>query len=132
MTKIIAISNFKGGVGKTTSTVNIGAALALAGKKVLLIDLDPQFNLTRCLGIKPEKSIYGALKGDYPPPIVERSPNLHLLPSALELIKALVARSPDDVDLRVLEARVAEWSGDLDLALKDWMWVAAHRPGGGL
>ena len=88
MTKIIAISNFKGGVGKTTSTVNIGAALARAGKRTLLIDLDPQFNLTRCLGVRTEQSIYGALRGDFAPPIVERSLNLHVLPSALELIKA--------------------------------------------
>jgi chromosome partitioning protein len=88
MTKIIAISNFKGGVGKTTSSVNIGAALAKSGKKTLLIDLDPQFNLTRCLGIQATYSIYGALRGDITPPIVERSLNLHVLPSALELIKA--------------------------------------------
>ena len=88
MTKIIAISNFKGGVGKTTSTVNIGAALARADKRTLLIDLDPQFNLTRCLGVRTEQSIYGALRGDCAPPIVDRSPNLHVLPSALELIKA--------------------------------------------
>jgi chromosome partitioning protein len=87
-TKIIAISNFKGGVGKTTSCVNIGAALAEMGKKVLLIDLDPQFNLTRSLGVKAEQSIYGALKGSYPLPIIERQVNLHIVPSALELIKA--------------------------------------------
>jgi chromosome partitioning protein len=88
MAKIIAISNFKGGVGKTTSSVNIAAAFAQAGKKTLVIDLDPQFNLTRCLGVKSVNSIYGALRGEYPAPIVERSLNLHVLPSALELIKA--------------------------------------------
>jgi chromosome partitioning protein len=88
MAKIIAISNFKGGVGKTTSTVNIGAALSRMGKKTLLIDLDPQFNLTRCLGVNSPLSIYGALRGAFPPPIVERGENLHVLPSALELIKA--------------------------------------------
>jgi chromosome partitioning protein len=87
-TKVVAISNFKGGVGKTTSCANIGAALAEMGKKVLLIDLDPQFNLTRCFGIKAEQNIYGALRGDYPMPIIERLPLLHIVPSALELIKA--------------------------------------------
>lgn len=86
--KVVAISNFKGGVGKTTSTVNIGAALANAQKRVLLIDLDPQFNLTRSLGIKEERNIYGALRGDYPLPIVQRNEFLHVVPSALELIKA--------------------------------------------
>lgn len=86
--KVVAISNFKGGVGKTTSTVNIGAGLADAKRRVLLIDLDPQFNLTRSLGLKEERSIYGALRGDYPLPIVQRNEYLHVVPSALELIKA--------------------------------------------
>jgi chromosome partitioning protein len=88
MAKIIAISNFKGGVAKTTSAVNIGASLAAKGKRVLLVDLDPQFNLTRCLGVKSAQNIYGALFNQYPTPIVERGQNLSVLPSDLELIKA--------------------------------------------
>jgi chromosome partitioning protein len=88
MAKIIALSNFKGGVGKTTSTVNIGAALAQEGKKVLLIDLDPQFNLTRCLGVQSTQNIYGALFNHYPTPVVKRADNFDLLPSDLELIRA--------------------------------------------
>lgn len=52
MTRVIALVNQKGGVSKTTSTINIGAGLANEGKKVLLIDLDPQGNLTASLGIK--------------------------------------------------------------------------------
>jgi chromosome partitioning protein len=55
MNYIIAISNEKGGVAKTTSTLSLGAALAEAGKKVLLIDLDPQANLTLALGFEPGK-----------------------------------------------------------------------------
>ena len=55
MAYIIAISNEKGGVAKTTSTLSLGAALAEAAQKVLLIDLDPQANLTLALGFEPGK-----------------------------------------------------------------------------
>jgi cellulose biosynthesis protein BcsQ len=66
MSKLIAISNHKGGVGKTTSAINIGAGLNKLGKTVLLIDLDPQANLSQSLGIvDPERNIYGALRGEY-------------------------------------------------------------------
>jgi chromosome partitioning protein len=66
MSKIIAFTNQKGGVGKTTSTANIGAGLARAGHKVLLVDLDPQINLTRGLGLlDAEFNVYGALLQEY-------------------------------------------------------------------
>jgi chromosome partitioning protein len=66
MEKIIAVSNQKGGVGKTTSAVNIAAALAVRGQRVVLVDLDPQTNLTRGLGLmEASNNVYGALLGEY-------------------------------------------------------------------
>ena len=62
---IISLLNHKGGVGKTTSAINIGAGLVELGKKVLLVDLDPQANLTLSLGIPRQKiTIYEALRGE--------------------------------------------------------------------
>ncbi len=65
MGKIISLLNHKGGVGKTTSAINIGAGLVELGKRVLLIDLDPQANLTLSLGIPRQRySIYEAVRGE--------------------------------------------------------------------
>lgn len=84
--KVIAVSNHKGGVGKTTSTVNIGAGLSNEGKRVLLIDLDPQANLSQSLQvIDSDKDIYGSLKGDYPLTPIAVTDNLHIIPSTLDL-----------------------------------------------
>lgn len=91
MSRIIALSNHKGGVGKTTSAINIGAGLAQLKKKVLLIDLDPQANLSQSLGItQPEETIYGALTGEYSLPTLKINKGLYLAPSTLDLSGAEV------------------------------------------
>lgn len=94
--KIIAISNHKGGVGKTTSTINIGAGLANQGKKVLLLDIDPQANMSQSLGIKEsEHNIYGAFKGKYALEPIELYKNLDIIPSTSDLSAAEVELSAE-------------------------------------
>lgn len=94
MSKIISISNHKGGVGKTTSAINIGAGLNKLGKNILLIDLDPQANLSQSLGVtEPESNIYGALRGDYELQPIEIVKGLDIIPSTLDLSGAEVEMS---------------------------------------
>ena len=64
MSKVVLFSNIKGGVGKTTSAINIGAYIALAGKKVLLVDFDSQGNMSSGVGVSKDKpTIYELLAG---------------------------------------------------------------------
>ena len=86
MGMIISLLNHKGGVGKTTSTINIGAGLVELGKKVLLIDLDPQANLTLSLGIPRQKvTIYEALRGEAELEPFTAKPNMDVIISSLDL-----------------------------------------------
>jgi chromosome partitioning protein len=89
MGKIISLLNHKGGVGKTTSTINIGAGLVELGKKVLLIDLDPQANLTLSLGIPRQPiTIYEAIRGESDLAPYTVKPGLDVVISTLDLSSA--------------------------------------------
>lgn len=92
MGKTIVIANQKGGVGKTTTTVNLAASLALAEKDILVIDADPQGNLSSGLGINRDNiqgSLYDVYVGRLP---IEETlheteiPNLHIIPSTIDLL----------------------------------------------
>lgn len=85
--KIIAVSNHKGGVGKTTFVASVGASLASQGYRTLLVDLDAQANLTASLlpDEGERRTIYNALKEKEGLPVEELRQNLYLTPSALEL-----------------------------------------------
>ncbi len=92
MGKTIVIANQKGGVGKTTTTINLAASLALAEKDILVIDTDPQGNLTSGLGINRDelqKSLYDIYTGKFPieEVIIGTSvPHLHIVPSNIDLL----------------------------------------------
>ncbi len=87
--KSITFINQKGGVGKTTTAINVGAGLAQLGKRVLLIDIDPQSHLTASLEIvhQPNKTIYEVLKGELTPAdaIIKRLDGLFVLPATITL-----------------------------------------------
>ena len=124
--KIIAITNQKGGVGKTTTTVNLSAALAEAGQRILLVDLDPQASATSVLGLKEVSSgsIYQALIGARHAReliLPTRIPNLSAIPADLDMTGAEieVARMDDHMlQLRNVLADIREQNA-FDFAFLD-------------
>jgi len=107
-TKVIALANQKGGVGKTTTAVNLAACLAKRKQNVLLIDLDPQANATSGLGLEKEEgaSIYAALLGEADVRTLVKptgTKRLHMIPSELDLAGCEVAIARMDNYLHCLK-----------------------------
>jgi len=120
MSKVISISNHKGGVGKTTSAINIGAGLNLLKKKVLLIDLDPQANLTQSLGLINEPiNIYGALRGEYKLQPIEILKGLDIIPSTLDLSGAEIELSSEPGREYILKELIEPLRASYDFIIID-------------
>lgn len=136
MTDLICIVNQKGGVGKTTTTVNLGAALATEGKRVLLVDMDPQSNLTTHLGLGgddthnpnpvesvpvPEFTVYDVLKGTkkLSEVIINRSSNLDVVPASLFLSAADLEMGGMIGRELILKKALIEVRDDYDIVLVD-------------
>jgi chromosome partitioning protein len=119
--KTICFINHKGGVGKTTSAMNIGAALSRMNNKVLLIDMDPQANLTIGMGvpIPQNKTIYGALTGKYPLPVVKIGKRLDVVCSTADLSVAEMELSNEPGRESLLGQLIKPYYNEYDYVLID-------------
>jgi chromosome partitioning protein len=117
---VVSLLNHKGGVGKTTSAINIGAGLVELGKKILLIDLDPQANLTISLGIPRQKyTIYEALRGEGELVPYTHKPNLDIITSSLDLSGAEMELINEAGREYILRELIGQVEADYDYVIID-------------
>ena len=120
--EVIAFANQKGGVAKTTTTLNLAVAFAESGHRVLCVDLDPQGNLTMSQGIDPdkvEKSLYDVLVNDMPISEIVQRREIDIAVSSIDLAGAEIAMSTKIGRERSLEKALREVSGDYDFVCID-------------
>lgn len=117
---VVSLLNHKGGVGKTTSAINIGAGLVELGKKILLVDLDPQANLTISLGIPRQKfTIYEAMRGEGELAPYTHKPNLDVITSSLDLSGAEMELINEAGREFILRELISQLQDDYDYVIID-------------
>lgn len=125
MARIIAVANQKGGVGKTTTTVNLGASLAFLGKKILIVDIDAQGNATSGLGIRKadvEKDIYDVLVNETPVEevvLASSRENLWIVPATIQLSGAEIELTNQIARETRLKQALTKVKDDYDYILID-------------
>jgi len=126
MTRVVALANQKGGVGKTTTAINLGASLAACDRKVLLIDLDPQANATSGIGLSKNdpQSMYSVLlDGTGLRSIIRETelPSLHVAPSSVDLVGA-------EVELGDAEDRQFRLRKAIEPVKRDYQYILIDSP----
>lgn len=128
MAKVIAIFNQKGGVGKTTTNINLGACLAMAGQKILLVDIDPQGNTTSGIGVvkrELEETLYDALIEDE---YNTKNAIVHTQVKNLDLLPASVDLAGAELELVYLEKRETRLKAAIDQVKDEYDYIFIDCP----
>ena len=129
--QVVAIANQKGGVAKTTTAINLGASLAIAGRRVLLVDLDPQANLTSGIGLKGQTAAAGTIYEALTSATVPESPQDFVVPTGVDNLSLMPADrnlTGAEIELVALEGREERLKRLLRVLRRDFDHILIDSP----